>query len=381
MKEIYEIALSLVKGVGPATHRKIVENLGSAEEFFSLTKKELSTLKIKKFSKEKLIYEVKRAVAKNRKLGVKFLCYGDENYPDNLKNINKPPPFLFYVGDISIINNRKKLGVVGTRNMTAYGKSVTENVVKEAVNDDVVIVSGLAGGIDSVAHKTTLQHKGKTVAVIGSGFMYQYPSTNSKLYHDIVEFGGVIISEFLPEEKPYGKNFPRRNRIVAGVSDCIAVIESKIKGGSLITANYALELNREVFATPGSIFNEQSQGCNKLIYDGASMINRGYEDISEVMGWNCDIITKKSEDQNLFSINQTFQNIKTVNDIIKNDIIELDNKEDDKIYQFIKKNNGIHIDELVKKIGIMHSKLLSKLTILELKGFIEVLPGMKYRVV
>ncbi len=372
-KEVYEIALSLVKGVGASLHREIIKKFGSAEQFFAVNQKDLQEFRILPFDKNFVLNKAKEASKTNKKLGVKFLCYDDLEYPEYLRQQNCPPPFLFYVGDVSLLNAQKKLSIVGTRNMTAYGKQITENVVADAIKDGVVIISGLAAGIDGVAHKSAIENNGKTIAVIGSGFMYRYPTSNVKLYDEIVENGGLIISEFLPDVSPISTNFPKRNRIVASLCDALMVSESNVKGGSLITVGYALGFGKDVFAVPGSIYNVQSHGCNKLISDGAYMILSGYEDIKSIVNWKS---LSKNSMASFFDENNQKEEEKE-----KEKEIQIENLEERIIYEYILKNGIIHIDVLVKNLNMQHSVVLSKLTILELNGYIEALAGMKYRVI
>lgn len=206
----------------------------------------------------------------------KFITLIDKEYPSRLKNIYKPPFVLFYRGDLSLINTTKKtIGVVGSRKADSYGKKITENLVKELVNNDYVIVSGLAKGIDSVAHKTCLENKGKTIAVIGNGLNQVYPIENEKLQEQIATFG-LIISEYPSNINACKDHFPRRNRIVAGLSDAILVTQASNKSGAMITVSRALELGKDVFCVPDTI-NKES-GCNRLIKEGAKLVEN-VEDI------------------------------------------------------------------------------------------------------
>ena len=197
-------------------------------------------------------------------------CYDDE-YPEKLKRIQNRPIVLFYKGDISIVNEQS-IAIIGSRNCTEYGRKCAEFISNEVAKRKICIVSGLAIGIDSIGHITALNNKSNTIAVIGNGLDNIYPSKNIKLAESIIKSGGLILSEFIVGTKPFKQNFPRRNRIISGLSDSVIVIEGSKKSGSLITANYAIEQGKDVFAIPGSIFSSNSEGTNELIKDGANLL-------------------------------------------------------------------------------------------------------------
>ena len=199
---------------------------------------------------------------------IKRISINDEQYPMKLKNINMPPTELFYIGDISLLNCAS-IAIVGSRVCSNYGKMVAIDLAKEYVRKGIVIVSGLARGIDSYAHFGCLELKGKTIAVLGCGVDYVYPEQNRKLYEKIIESGGLVLSEYPVRSKPAQSNFPRRNRIISGLSDGVIVVEAREKSGSLITVNYALEQGKNVYAVPGNIYSPFSIGTNKLLQDGA----------------------------------------------------------------------------------------------------------------
>ncbi|MDY4006520.1 MAG: DNA-processing protein DprA, partial [Fusobacterium varium] len=218
-----------------------------------------------------------------KKNKVKVLSLKSSNYPEELKNISQPPVFLYYKGDISLLKG-KRIGVVGTRKATVYGKITCEKMTEDLVNNEITTVSGLALGIDSICHKKTLDKNGKTIAVVGSGLDVIYPKENRILWENI-EKSGLIISEYPLGTEPIGYNFPMRNRIIVGLSRGILVIESQKKGGSLITAELALEEGREVFAVPGDIFSPSSEGCNNLIKNSQAKLTTDVKDIIIEYGW------------------------------------------------------------------------------------------------
>ena len=204
---------------------------------------------------------------------VKVITILDGGYPQRLKEIYLPPIVLFYRGNLSLINQRA-VAVVGSRDHSKYAKDCIREIIPALVKDDIVVISGLARGVDTLAHEETLKADGNTIAVIGSGLDVVYPPENSKLY-DVIAKRGLILSEYPLQSRPLKFHFPYRNRIIAGLSHGVCVIEAKEKSGSLITANLALSENRDVFAVPGSIFSIHSKGTNSLIEAGACLVSSG----------------------------------------------------------------------------------------------------------
>lgn len=211
----------------------------------------------------------------------KYISLLDPNYPLILKQIFKPPFILFYRGDLDLItdSSRKKIAVVGSRNNSEYGKIATENICKNLINSSVVILSGLAKGIDSIAHKTTLENNGKTIAVLGNGLDYIYPKENKKLYEEITK-EGLMISEYPSGTEPDKTHFPARNRIISGLCDALIVTEAKTKSGTMNTVYHALEDGKPIFCVPDKI--NCDSGCNKLIKEGAQLIEDGFDVLEEI---------------------------------------------------------------------------------------------------
>ncbi|WP_226665720.1 DNA-processing protein DprA [Metabacillus litoralis] len=207
---------------------------------------------------------------------ISYITIFHKNYPEMLKQISDPPPILFYKGDIRLASNSNLLSVVGTRYPSDYGKMAVEHILKPLIKDKWVIVSGMAKGIDTIAHETAINNSGKTIAVIAGGLYHVYPKENIPLAKTISSH--LILSEHPPDTKPQKWHFPMRNRIISGLSAGTIVVQAKKRSGSLITAHQALDQNREVFAVPGSIFDECSSGTNELILSGAKLV-REAEDI------------------------------------------------------------------------------------------------------
>ena len=291
--------------------------------------------------------EVMDYLERNR---IGLISINDYRYPDSLKNIAKPPLFLFYKGNIELLSKNKMISIVGTRRSTKYGELCCERVVKDSVDGDVVIISGLALGIDSVVHREVLKYKGNTIAVLGCGIDIYYPKTNIKL-RDEIEKKGLLISEYPLGTIPAPKNFPIRNRIIAGLARGTVVVESSLKGGSLITASISLEEGRDVYAFPGDITYPLSQGCNKLIKLSQAKLIVSGEDILDEYNW-----TKINEEG------------KKLNRLIG---IKL------KIYSVLK--TKMHLEEIRREVSCETSELLSNLMELEIDGYIQSLSGGHYR--
>lgn len=212
--------------------------------------------------------ELESLLKKVSNQGIKTVNFNEDKYPKELKNYEYSPSILFYKGNIEKLNEKYNVAIIGSRDCSIYGKNSANLISKQLSTNNINIISGMARGIDTCAHKACLDNKGYTCAVLGSGIDVIYPKENRILY-DMILKSGCIISEFLPGTKPFNYNFPIRNRIISGLSNAVIVIEAGESSGSLITANLAVEQGKEVIALPGSIFSDQSKGTNKLIKDGA----------------------------------------------------------------------------------------------------------------
>jgi DNA processing protein len=289
---------------------------------------------------------------KLEKIRVKILPITSEKYPSLLREIYDPPPVLLVRGEFPIPEDDFGVAVVGSRAVSQYGKQVTVELTRPLAQAGVTIVSGLALGVDALAHQTALDFGARTVAVLGNGIDQIYPSSNRRLAEEILEKGGAIISEFSIGTEPTNYNFPQRNRIIAGLSRGVLVTEAREKSGALITASLALDANREVFAVPGSIFSETSAGTNRLIQQGARPITRA-EDILEAM--------------NFGNLLQKVQ----VQKVVAN------SPEEARILQVLKKE-PLHTDELIRLTALSVSKVSSLLSLLEMKGMVRNLGGMQW---
>lgn len=227
---------------------------------------------------ENLINKIKAIVYKN---DVKIITFNDNNYPKSLKNFEDSPSIIYYKGDISQINLNKNAALVGSRNCSAYGKSVASSISKELTLRGVNIISGLARGIDAAAQESCIKSNGFTCGILGCGIDIIYPKDNARLFSQVYKTG-CVISEFLPGTKPLNYNFPVRNRLISGISDILIVVEANENSGSLITAGFGADQGKEVMAVPGSLFSDKSMGTNKLIHDGAHVFTE-MKDIYEIL--------------------------------------------------------------------------------------------------
>ena len=277
-----------------------------------------------------------------------YFTIEDDIYPQCLKEISNPPLKLYYKGNLDLLKDERLIAVVGTRNPSSYGKLCCEYMVKKMTSANITIVSGFAKGIDSIAHKTSLLAGGKTIAVIASGLDIVYPASNLSLYREIEE-KGLILSEYEAGVKPFKSNFPQRNRIIAGLSRGTIVVESKDRGGSLITADLALEFNRDVYAVPGDVFSEYSKGCNNLIRDARAKSLSNINELLEDYSWN---IEEKNEN----------------NKYTKNQLLILNSLSSEK-----------NLDNILIETKIEQTEILAELMTLEIMGVIKSIAGGRYK--
>lgn len=281
----YWVWLSRIKGLNLNLFQKILEVSKTIENIWNMDEKDL--IKIEGLNK-KLIEEIlnleyrknlQNYIYYMKQNNIKMLNIFDEKYPQKLKNIYDPPIVIYIKGNDNILNEFG-IGIIGSRMCTKYGEIVSKKIARELQKYNISIISGLAKGIDSYAHIGSLEGEGKTIAVVGTGLDIIYPKENKDLQNKIIENNGVIISEYIVGTKPEKENFPRRNRIISGLSDGILVVEAKEKSGTFITVDFALEQGKNVFAVPGNILSNTSKGTNELIKQGAKMVTK-VEDIIE----------------------------------------------------------------------------------------------------
>jgi DNA processing protein len=294
------------------------------------------------------------------KYKIKTLFLTDKDYPQRLLNCYDSPTLLYYKGEADL-NASKIVAVIGTRSHTDYAKQVTEKLVKELTAQHVTVVSGLAFGVDAIAHKAAIKNNLPTVAVLAHGLDQVYPAEHAGLAKDILKQAGGLLTEFRSKIKPDKHNFPTRNRIVAGMSDATIVIETGIKGGSMITAELANSYNKDVFAFPGKVTDTKSIGCNHLIKNNKAMLITDAEELVQVMNWEEKV---RSRELGVRSQKQLF--------------IEL-SKEEKIIVDLLNEKETAHIDEINIKSGLSSSAVAAAILNLELQNVVVSLPGKLYR--
>jgi DNA processing protein len=359
---LHQIALTLISKIGCVQTKTLIEYYGNAEAVFKARKKELSAIEniglvrasaIKEFTDFSFAEDEIKFIEKYK---ITPLFITDKKYPQRLLHCYDAPTILYYRGNADL-NASKIISIIGTRNNTDYGKQVTEELVSELKELNVLIVSGLAFGIDAVAHKSALQNGLETVAVLAHGLHTIYPQQHKTLAKDIVQQGGLL-TEFRNGDKPDKHNFPKRNRIVAGLADATVVIETAIKGGSMITAELANNYNRDVFALPGKTTDTKSAGCNHLIQNNKAILFTDAKELMATLGWQTKKINKKQQ-RELF--------------------IEL--SDDEKIIiNILKEKETTHIDEININSGLNSSSIAAAILNLELQNVVAGLPGKMYKV-
>ena len=298
---------------------------------------------------------------------MKILTQEDLEYPILLKEIKNAPRELYVEGNIDCFN-MPCVTVVGSRNMSEYGKKMTKEIVKELVEAGVCIVSGLAIGIDTVAHETSLEYEGKTIAVLGSGLRKIFPVENVDLFKRIVSSGGCVMSEHMPDEEAQKIYFPARNRIVSGLSLATLVIEATYRSGTSITAKFAFEQGKKVFCIPNSVGSKNSSGTINLIKKGATMITKGKEIL-------CSLgLIDKPEDYDDFVEQQKLNKIRLLE---KEQLEELDDNSI-KVYQYIKENAVGNSEIMCRQLDMSIQDVNMSLTVLELKGLVSSKSGGNY---
>ena len=361
---IYKIGIGLIPKIGDVTAKKLIAYCGGVEAVFKEKKEAL--LKIPGINKV-LTDEILRQNVLNRaedeiqfieKNHITPLFYLDEDYPFRLKNCNDGPIMIYYKGNKNL-NNAKVLAVVGTRMATDYGKRLCDDFMKEFASLDVLIVSGLAYGIDINAHKSALANGLPTIGVLGHGLDTIYPSAHTNTAKQMLDNGGLI-SEFLSNSRCDKENFPRRNRIIAGMSDATLVVEAAKKGGALITAEIANSYSRDVYAVPGRVADTYSQGCNFLIRTNRAALVESASDLIYMMGWEAKTKKNKVVQQ------QLFVELSEVEELLKGIVAE---------------NGQIPIDSIAYKCNLPVSKVSAILLNMEFMGVIRTLPGKIYSLV
>ena len=358
---LYQIALTLIPNIGDVRAKALLEHFGEAEKIFKATKSNLENIEgigtiaansIKYFNDFKLCEDEIAFIEKNK---ISPLFITDENYPQRLLNCYDSPTMLYYKGNADL-NISKIISVVGTRTNSDYGKSVCDKLIEDLATENILVVSGLAFGIDTIAHKASLKNNLKTVGVLAHGLDKIYPAQNKSLAKEMLSQGGLL-TDFMSGTNPDRQNFPRRNRIVAGICDALIVIESSAKGGSLITAELANSYNKDVFAIPGRVNDSRSEGCNYLIKNNKSLLITCADDLMHIMNWKATP-SKVKKQRELF--------------------IEL-TAEERIIVDILQAQENIQIDQLYFKSGLSSSAVAQALLMLEMQGIVSALPGKVFK--
>src|SRR5438445_4420333 len=281
------IALNMTPGVGPRAATKLLERFGSADAVFHARRTELESLRLKPETIESLTNRQFHETAgteldRVKQLGGDVLILDDGSYPQLLREIDDPPPVLYVKGDWQACFEQPGVGVIGSRMCSTYGENASEMLARDLGSRGLTIVSGLARGIDTAAHRGAIRGQGKTVAVMGTGIDAVYPKENTGLVREILESGGCVVSQFPLGTPPIKENFPYRNRIISGLSLGVLIVEASERSGSLITARLAMEQNREVMAVPGNITSGNSFGTNYLIKSGAKLVQQWQDVVAEL---------------------------------------------------------------------------------------------------
>ncbi len=360
----YRIALSLVPNIGAVHARTLIDQYGDAGAVFKAKKSLLEKTEgigsvraknIKDFNNFKRVSD---EIAFIQQYKIEPLFLTDEKYPKRFLNCYDPPTMLYYRGTADL-NCSRVLAVVGTRMNTDYGKQVTEQLIKDLEALDIVIVSGLAFGIDAIAHKTALRCAVSTVGVVGHGLDTIYPSQHSALAKEMIRQGGLL-SEFTSRTKPDKHNFPIRNRVVAGISDATIVVETSIKGGSMITAEMANSYNRDVFAVPGKTTDIKSAGCNYLVKTNKAILLTDSKQLIETLGWE----EKKKKPRKL-----------------QRDLFISLSDDEKTVTEILKEKETVPVDELHHLSKLSTSALAAAILNLEFQGVIASLPGKSYKLI
>jgi DNA processing protein len=362
----YKIGIGLIPKIGPVLTRRLIAYCGSAEGVFKEKKTRLAKIPgigeklVAHIVNHKNLEAVDSEIEFITKHNITALFYLDEDYPERLRHC-EDAPVVIYIKGKSEFNRKKVISIVGTRNPTDYGRNITRDLIEHisAGYPEILIVSGLAYGIDICAHKAALKNNLETVGVLGHGLSLLYPSAHREIARQMIE-KGALITEFMHDEKPESPNFVKRNRIIAGLADATLVMESGEKGGALITADLANSYNRDVFAFPGRINDKYSIGCNRLIKTNRAALIEGLGDLEYLMGWQKTDKTSDTVQRELF--------------------IEL-NPDETQLADLLRKETSLTIDQLALNSNLPVSKVSAILLNLEFKGLIKCFPGKVYKLV
>ncbi|MEZ4516402.1 MAG: DNA-processing protein DprA [Chloroflexota bacterium] len=352
----YWLGFNRVKGIGPAKLQAILGYFGSAEKAWQASPEQLEAIgvdvrTIQSFVETRNTADLDQWFAQTIDSNITILTWDSADYPDLLRQIAAPPPVLYVRGQLEPVD-QWAVAVVGTRRLSAYGKVITREIVSGLVTNGITIVSGMARGIDAIAHRTALELNGRTIGVLGSGIDELYPPEHKKLAEQICDGQGAIISEYSLGTPPESRNFPARNRVISGLSLGVVVVEAGERSGALITSRFAVEQDREVFAIPGNINSPVSLGTNRLIQEGAKLVT-GIDDILDEL--NLRMVAEQTE--LLTAVPDSAEEAALLAQL---------------------STSPIHIDELCRLSGLSSAIVGGTLTLMELKGMVQQVGGMNY---
>ena len=363
-EQLHQIALTFLEGIGGVTAKSLISYCGGVEAIFQTPKRQLIKIPGVGPKTAAIILQHQEALEKAHremefihKHQIQTIFYFDDAYPERLKNCSDAPVLLYFKGDTNL-NIPHIISIVGTRNATPYGKQICEQLVEGLKPFNVLVVSGLAYGIDYAAHNACVKNQMATVGVLGHGLDRIYPAQHRSLAKKMLANGGLL-TEFPSETNPDSKNFPRRNRIIAGMTDATIVVETGNKGGSIITAYLAQSYNREVLAFPGRINEPYSMGCNQLIKKNVAKLIESAEDIVFQLGWEESANAPKLVQKAL--------------------LVELNDTEQTLVNILKENRSGISIDKLYQSSKMSETAVAACLLQLEMKNLVQSMPGKRYR--
>jgi len=352
----YWIGFNIVSGIGPARFKRLLEHFGDPGAAWHANEAQLQSAGLDRRSMESLLaarqtLDLDEELERVRAEGAQVIAWEDERYPPRLLQVHNAPPVLYVKGEIEP-RDEWAVAVVGTRSGTRYGRQMVDEIAGDLARGGITVVSGLARGIDSLGHRAALRAGGRTIAVLGCGIDIIYPREHRDLARNVVQ-RGALVTEYPLGTQPEARNFPARNRIISGLSLGTLVVEAGKRSGALITADYALEQGREVFAIPGNVHSRKSEGTNRLIQEGAAKLVISVQDILEEL--NLTLVEQHQE-------------------------IRMVVPEDEKEARILKHISAepVHVDEIGQKTNLPISDVTSTLAMMELKGMVRQVGGMNY---
>lgn len=364
--DIYKVALTKLPQIGSVLARNLVSYCGGVKEVFTTPRSKLEKIPLigpktaEVVAKADVLDEAEEELRAMEGHGIKMLFYLDKAYPHRLRFCPDGPVLLYYKGKADL-NSQRIVSIVGTRNNTHYGEEITEKVVSQLAAYNVVVVSGMAYGIDIIAHRAAIRHKMPTVGVFAHGLDQVYPWVHKATAEKMLDQGGLL-TEYPFNTRPDKENFPMRNRIVAGLADAVVVVETALKGGAMITANIANSYSREVFAVPGTVEARYSKGCNNLIRTNRAILFEDVDSFVNEMNWG-QTAREPENDNHQFEL-----------------FLELEGAEK-AVLEMLQNKKEMLIDDLVMHSGLNPTIVSSTLLELEFKGLVKSLPGKKYKLV